>query len=193
MPGDAYRRVHEIAVDQHGYFTTEQAAEANVGRHSLAKMCERGTIQRLAQGVYLDTLAPASTLGPYMAATLWPRGTRGVLSHQTALALLDLSDVSPDRIHLTIPPQVRVRRTVPRQYVLHHASLEPREITYVEGIPVTTAYRAIRDCHAAHLGAALLRQAIEDGRRTGRLSAREAEILEQEILMTGDTGENASG
>lgn len=182
MPGDAYRRIHEIALDQQGYFTTEQAAKVNVGRASLAKMCERGTIERIAQGVYFDTLAPASPLGAYAAAALWPRGARGVLSHQTALALLDLSDVSPDKIHLTIPPTVRVRRAIPRQYVVHHAGLEPAEITYVEGIPVTTAFRAIRDCHAAHLGAALLRQAIVDGRRTGRLTTREAETLEQEVL-----------
>ena len=189
MPGDAYLRVHEIALDQHGFFTSEQAGQASVGRTTLASMCGRGTIERIAQGVYFDTLVPASSLASYMAATLWPR-TGGVLSHQTALALLELSDVSPDKIHLTIPPQVRVRRTVPKQYVLHHAALEPREITHVEGIPVTTAFRAIRDCHAVHLGTALLRQAIDDGQRTRRLSAREAETLQQEILMDGDPGEN---
>jgi hypothetical protein len=37
--------------------------------------------------------------------------------------------------------------------------------------------RTIRDVHAAHVGPALLRQAIADGRRTNRLRAEEADRL----------------
>jgi hypothetical protein len=42
--------------------------------------------------------------------------------------------------------------------------LDPKDVQIVEGIPVTTAVRAIRDVHTAHLGPALVR-AIEDGQR----------------------------
>jgi hypothetical protein len=41
-----------------------------------------------------------------------------------------------------------------------------------------------RDAHASHLGPALIRQAINDGRRTGQLTLDEAERLEQELLGT---------
>jgi predicted transcriptional regulator of viral defense system len=179
---NAFAVVHEIALDQHGYFTTEQAREAGVDPHAVLMMARRGTVERVAHGLYFNPLVPISPLGPYMAATLWPRGARGVISHQTALDLLGLSDASPDRIHVTLPKGMRVRRVVPRQYVLHHADVEAADTTLVEGIPVTTAIRTIRDCHAAHLGAALLRQAIEDGRSTGRLTAAEAAALKEEIL-----------
>jgi hypothetical protein len=49
---------------------------------------------------------------------------------------------------------------------------------------VTTPERTIRDCHAAHLGPALVRQAIHDGRRTGYLRAAQARSLESELLGT---------
>jgi hypothetical protein len=49
-------------------------------------------------------------------------------------------------------------------------------------VPVTTAVRAIRDAHAAHLGPALIRQAITDGRRTGHLTLDDADQLEHELL-----------
>lgn len=182
MIRDAFAAVHEIALDHHGYFTTEQARAAGVDPHAVLMMQRRGTVERVAHGLYRNPLVAASSLGPYMAASLWPRGVRGVLSHQTALELLGLSDVNPARIHISLPVRMRVRRQVPRHYVLHHARIEPRDTTLVEGIPVTTALRTIQDCHEAHLGPALLRQAIEDGRRTGRLSTDEAALLDNEVL-----------
>jgi predicted transcriptional regulator of viral defense system len=187
MLRNAFATVHELALDQFGYFTTEQARKAGVQPHAVLMMYRRGTVERAAHGLYRDPLVPASPLAPYMAATLWPRGTRGVLSHRTALELLGLSDADPEKIDVTVPKTFRARRSVPRQYILHRAELLPSEVTAVEGIPVTTAARAIRDCHAAHIGHALLRQAIQDGLQNGRLTRRDAGALEKEIFgMTAD-------
>lgn len=182
MMRDAFAAIHEITLDQFGHFTTEQARDAGVNPHAILMMCRRGTIERVAQGLYRNRLVPITPLGPYMAASLWPHGVRGVLSHQTALELLGLSDTDPGKIHLTLPKAFRVRRMTPGQYILHHADLAPKNVTAVEGIPVTTAARTIRDCHAGLIGPALLRQAIEDGLQNGRLSRREAVVLDEEIF-----------
>ncbi|MGD2123678.1 MAG: hypothetical protein PVJ76_18145, partial [Gemmatimonadota bacterium] len=56
------------------------------------------------------------------------------------------------------------------------------DIGIVEGVPVTRAARAIRDCARAHLGPALLRQAIYDGFSLGWLAAGEATSLRHELL-----------
>jgi predicted transcriptional regulator of viral defense system len=185
MLRSSFFRVHEIAMDQHGYFTVAQAREAGVGRQAVVMMERRGTIERVSYGLYKDHLVPTSPWGPYMAAVLWPHGTRGVLSHQSALELLGLSDVNPAKIHITLPRGFRVRRQVPNQYELHHSDLGPQDTTVVEGIPVTTAARTIRDCHKTHLGPDLLRQAIEDGRRTGWLQSAEARLVAAEVLPEG--------
>lgn len=123
-----------------------------------------------------------------MEAALWPQvrrpGAHGVISHESALALYGLSDTSPSKIHLTLPARLRIRRTPPKHLVLHYADLEPGDLQTIEGVPVTTAARAIRDAHESHLGPARVRQAIEDGRRTGHLTHADADRLEQELLGT---------
>jgi predicted transcriptional regulator of viral defense system len=111
-----------------------------------------------------------------MEAVLWPQaGTRGVISHQSALAFL--SDVSPAKVHITVSPEHRVRRDTPAYLVLHSARLEDRDVQVLNDIPVTTPVRSILDCHTAHVGRALIRQAIEDGRASGKLLARDVAQL----------------
>lgn len=182
MAGAAFNRVYEIAADQHGYFTTAQAEEADVLRNTVVKMAQRGVVERVSWGVYRLVQFPLSPRDALVEACLWPLSAPAVLSHESALALYELSDVNPARIHITVPASFRVQRAVPRTLVVHRASLAAHEVRVHEGVPVTTPERAIRDCHAAHLGPALVRQAIRDGRRTGLLRARQAAALERELL-----------
>jgi hypothetical protein len=62
------------------------------------------------------------------------------------------------------------------------SDLDPGDVTSHEGIPIVTAARAIRDAHASHLGPALIRQAIDDGERLGKLSHAVAAELRAELL-----------
>lgn len=182
----AYDAVHELALEQHGVFTPAQAAAAGVRGTALTMMVNRGRLVRIAHGLLQDTGAPVSTWTQYAAAVWWPRGATGVLSHETALAILDLSDANPSKIHVTVPKAHRPRRRKPpREVVLHHADLSEDEIMSVEGLPVTTVGRTIRDCAETHLGPALLRQAIEEARAKGYLMEREAAILRHDVLGEG--------
>lgn len=182
MPGGDYRRVVELAADQHGYVTTSQAREHGVSDDALRKMAARGTLERVSRGVYRVRTFPPSPYGEYMEATLWPAGVRGVISHQSALTLYGLSDVSPSAIHITVPEDFRIRRQVPAHLVVHHAELEDHEVTLFEGIPTTTTRRTIEDCHRAHLGPALLRQAVEEAEREGYLGRGAAAELSKKVL-----------
>lgn len=154
----------------------------------LVQLQGRGDIERLTRGVYRLTRYPISPFGQYIEAALWPQVRRpdahGVISHESALTMYGLSDASPAKVHLTLPTAFRIRRAVPKRLTLHYADLRPSDVQRVEGVAVTTAARAIRDAHASHLGPALIRQAINDGRRTGHLTLDEAEQLEHELLRT---------
>ncbi len=182
--------LYELAEEQAGYFTAAQARGAGLHQVRLAQLHRRGDIERVTRGVYRLTRYPVSPLGQYMEAALWPQvrrpDARGVISHESALAIYGLSGASPAMVHLTLPTEFRIRRAVPKRLVLHHADVKPSDVQLVEGVPVTTAARAIRDAHANRLGAALIRQAIDDGRRTGHLTLDEADQLEQELLATND-------
>lgn len=145
-------------------------------------MARRGTLEHVSNGLYRVSAISPAPLAEFMEASLWPRGVQGIISHDSALLLYDMSDVNPARIHITVPRRHRILRSVPPVYVVHHADLAPNDVDHVNGIPVTSPARTIRDCHAAHLGPALVRQAIEDGRRQGLLGVREAEQLTSELL-----------
>lgn len=182
MPGSVYDAVFELGADNYGFVTQDDAHMLGIPAQRLVVMHHRGLLERRRQGLYRVVALPVTPLDSYMEATLWPIGVRGVLSHETALELHGLSDVDPAKIHITIPREHRTRRAVPPQYVVHHADLDAGEITSHEGVPIVTASRAIRDAAAAHLGPALIRQAIDDGERLGKLTGALAAELRAELL-----------
>jgi predicted transcriptional regulator of viral defense system len=180
MPGSAYQALSEVAAEQHGYVTHDDARALGIPSMTLVRMADRGTLERVSRGVYRFPMFASGPLAQYMEATLWPQGVRGVLSHETALDLHDLSDVNPRRIHITVPLRHRIQRKIPRLYVVHRADLPSGEVTRHEGIPIVTPERAVRDAHQAGVGAAIIRRAIEDGRRRGIFSEAAASQLRAE-------------
>ena len=173
--------LRRIAADQYGYFTTKQAKEAlGASDQALNSLLRSGTLERVSHGVYRIAEYSESKMGLYLAASLWP-ASGGVLSYDTALELLELSDVNPSKIHITVPRNFRTRRKIPSSYILHHQDISQGETTQVEGVPVTRAARAIQDCLADHLGSDLLLQAVRDGYRSGHLTRKEAEELQKQI------------
>lgn len=183
MPTHAvYHTIHALALEQHGVFTAQQARKAGVTKQAVFEMVKRGRLAKVAHGLYRDPIVPVTRLTPYVAAVLWPQGVTGVLSHETALDLMELSDANPGQIHLTVPKKHRPRRRQPPPgVVLHFADLEPEDVGSVDGLPVTTAARTIRDCAAANIGPALLRQALADGQKKGWLDARDAKTLTRDL------------
>lgn len=180
------QRLYEIAEGQLGYFTAAQAKAAGVLQVRLVQLHKSGDVDRVSRGVYRLARYPVSPLGQYMEASLWPQvrrpNARAVISHASALALYGLSGVNPAKVHVTLPADARVRRTVPRHLAIHYADLAPGDVQDVEGVPVTTPERTIRDVRADHIGPTLLRQAIDDGRRTGHLTFDQADRLGRELL-----------
>ncbi len=192
MPGSAYEKVMDMATDQFGYITTAQAVQRGVSDNALRMMATRGTLERVSWGVYRLPTFPSSPFAEFMEASLWPAGIRGVIAHQSALALRGLSDVSPSGIHITVPKDFRIRRDIPAHLVVHHAELTKEEVTLIEGIPTTTMRQTIEDCHRAHLGPALLRQALDDAAREGYLSPGEAAQFRRELLPGPANGASQS-
>lgn len=176
VPGANYNALMEIAVDQYGYVTTENAAAVGVVADRLRTMAKRGLLERMAYGLYRVPAVASTGLDNYMEAALWPLGG-GLLSHDTALDLLELCDANPPKIHVTLRKDLRITRAIPAAYRLHYRDLDERDITRHNGIPIVTPARAIRDGIERHLGAHLIRQAITTARARGEITkAEEAEL-----------------
>jgi predicted transcriptional regulator of viral defense system len=102
-----------------------------------------------------------------------------VASHQTALAVHELSDLLPNKTHLTVPRSFR--KSPQKGVILHRGEVPPTDIEEREGYVVTTPLRTLLDAAAdssiasEHLKRAV-RQALDRGvvRRKALLVALKA-------------------
>ena len=128
-----------------------------------------------------------------MAAWLAVGQTIAVVSHQSALALHDLSDVIPDTIHLTV---LRSRRTHPDlPGTRSHTSSRPfgpLDVVTREGMRVTSPIRTVLDVD--DLGLSLehvevaARQVIDRGQGTREMFARQARARGGRFLSDLESG-----
>jgi predicted transcriptional regulator of viral defense system len=177
MPGQLYALLHDRAVDQFGYVTTQDARDLGVDPQRLQKMKDRGVLEGTSRGVFRFPDVPATALDQYAAATLWPLTVQGVLSHATALDLHDLCDINPSRIDVTLPRGFRTSRTPPNVIRLHREDLPETDVTWHEGLPIVGVHRAIVGSIGQYVGWNLIEQAVETARRRGRLTSQQADEL----------------
>jgi len=183
MPGRIYNSLFDLATDQYGYVTAEDAVRMGFGKGRLPEMAARGVVERVDRGLYRFSAVPRTALDQYMEAVLWPHRAPGVISHASALDLHDLCDVNPAHIDITLPAAYRVTRVPPGVYRLHHRDLQPADIAWHEGIPVVTPRRAILDGVEAHLRRGLIQQAIETAGKRGLITRGEARQIERGMDM----------
>ena len=171
--GPDYDGLYEIAESQAGYFTASQAREVGFSWERLSRNAQTGLFQRVARGIYRLSRFPGSAFEDLFVA--WLRtGRSAVISHESALAVYELTDLLPGDIHVIVPRTASRRRKGIRQ---HTNQLSPDEITYREGLPITTVARTIADVAASGLADELIRQAIQETLQRG-LASRD-ELLNQ--------------
>jgi predicted transcriptional regulator of viral defense system len=175
--GPSWDRLFEIAVTQEGLFATEQAALAGYSPQLLAHHLRAGRIVRVRRGVYRIVHFPAGEHEDLVALWLW--STRAaVFSHHTALALHDLSDILPSRVHITVPRSWEQRRVRPPPGVkLHYADLTDEERVWMGSVPITSTERTIADCVSVDLGPDLIDQAVRQALARGLISPADAARL----------------
>ncbi|HXP90875.1 MAG TPA: type IV toxin-antitoxin system AbiEi family antitoxin domain-containing protein, partial [Fibrobacteria bacterium] len=172
-------RLYEVAAVQEGLFTARQAIEAGYSLPLLVHHRRAGNIARLRRGIYRLVQFPASEHEELVAIWLWSE-QQGVVSHQNALLLHELSDVLPSQIHLTLPAAWRPRRLrVPEGVVVYHADVSPDERTWFGAVPITTPRRTLMDCARDGIDPKLLRQAVKQALARGHLSKRQLEELDR--------------
>jgi predicted transcriptional regulator of viral defense system len=173
----------DVAVGQYGYATTHDARNLGIATVELAKLAARGALERVSQGVYRFPEWPVSANDHLMEAVLWTRDARAALSHDTALNMYELSDINPDKLHVTIPKREKKlrRHDMPAALVVHYQDLTPEQIGWWEQIPTVTVATAIEQCINTHVRPDLVLQAIDAARNQGRIDEATAERQRQEL------------
>ena len=178
-------RIFEIAAAQDGLFTTRQAATAGYSPQLIAHHLSAGRIVRVRRGVYRLVHFPAGDHEDLTAVWLWSE-QEGVFSHQTALALHDLSDVLPAQVHLTLPDAWCTRRLrVPDGVTLHYRDVAECDRRWFGPVPATAPLRTLVDCAAGHLPPEQLRGAAIDALARGLVVRRELAGVEAALAPFG--------
>lgn len=161
---DALLAIARYAKGQWGMVTSAQATAAGVNYMQLKRMTEAGLLERTGPGVYLmiGGQAAAARNRAHKVAWLrldpavpgWERPVTGpnsaVVSHGSAAVLLQLGDLVVRDVEFIV---TRRRTSRDPAVKLHKRALAPYEVTWADGLPVTTATRTLTDLLAAGIPA----------------------------------------
>ncbi len=180
-PRETERALIEIARDQGGYFTAAQAISIGYTYRQQNYHKTRGNWDCIDHGVYRLRNFPESEHEDLIRWSFWSRNRQGefqaAVSHDTALALHELGDVMPGKVHLTVPPGFR--KKAPGGCVLHTARLGSHEIEHRNGFNVITPLRTLLDAADSPLSQDLLDGAVRDALRRGMV--RSKQLLSAEL------------
>jgi predicted transcriptional regulator of viral defense system len=167
-PAALRRALNAIAVAQLGFFTARQALQVGYSYPAQKYHVDRGSWQRVGRGLFRLPDWPNSDIDQFVRLRLWSED-RAVVSHDSALALHDLGDANPARIHLTVPRGFRAQDP---SVVLHNAELDPADIEDRTQFNVTTVDRTLLDVAAGDISQELLNGAVADAVAQGATTPR---------------------
>jgi len=160
--------VREIALDNYGFVTTREAAEAGVPAIELPKLAARGGLENVAYGLYRVTDVPGTAFDQFAEALLRV-GEGAYLYGESVLALFRLADVNPRTIKVAV--NRRARPNLPPYIELVQVKEDERTTSY-EGLtaqPVVEAILASR----GRIETGRLREAALQARAEGLLTMAE--------------------
>jgi predicted transcriptional regulator of viral defense system len=184
-----WNRLYELASGQAGYFTSKEAGEAGFSLPLLQHHLDAGRVERSQRGVFRLVNFPPTDEEGLVPTWLWSR-REGTFSHETALALHQLSDALPAKLHVTVPTAWKKRRVqIPRNVVLHLADLGDDEREWKGPIQVTKPLRTVADCSLDAVAKDLVEQAVRQGVRR-RLFTRQSlkQALRQRVDARRQSG-----
>ena len=149
----SYKRLFQTASRQQGFFTAKQAIAAGYGNNVHPFHVKAGNWIREMRGIYRLSNYPQSERPDLVLWSLWSCGHRdepqGVFSHQTALSIYELSDLNPSKIHMTVPPNFRRFKAIPKALILHKGLVQESDVESMQGFRVTRPLRSMLDLIAA--------------------------------------------
>lgn len=175
----------EIASTQEGMFTTQQAAQVGYSPQLLVHHLTAGRLVRVRRSIYRLVHFPPGDHEDLVQLWLWSE-QEGIFSHQTALALHNLSDEMPATVHMTLPQAWKKRRLrTPPRTQLHHQDLAPDALSWFGAIPATSALQTLVDCANASLSPESLRMATQEALRRGLVERTRLKPVEVALLPYG--------
>lgn len=166
-----YEALYRLSSGQAGYFTARQASEAGYGWSLLSHHVGSGLFRRVCRGIYRLRDYPSSQHEDLVATQL-RLGPDAVISHGSALDVLELSDAIPDTVHVTLPRERRGIASIPGVRIHTVARpMNPADLVRRGPILLTSPARSIGDAATAGLEPAQVTEAVRQALARGLVTA----------------------
>lgn len=142
-------KLFAIASTQGGYFTAWQAKKAGFIETNHPYHVQKGNWIREWRGIYRLARYPLQDDSQYALWSIWAMNRKGeyqgIYSHETALSMYELSDVMPEKLHITVPRSFRRHSTIPSILHLHFGTNNTGDYEKRQGYLVTKPFKTIID------------------------------------------------
>ena len=197
---DALRMLAEVTAYQWGMVTSAQASMHGITRLDLSRLAADGQLERVAHGVYKDAGAPGgphddlkaawlSTDAKTMGEARIKGGANGVVvAGESAADLHGIGDFRALRHEFVSPARRQSQRSAIRY---RQRTLDHRDVTLVDGLPVMTMERTVADLVEEVGDLSLVADALRDASRKrdldlDRLRSLLAPLAQRNGLKKGD-------
>lgn len=172
MEGDRQRRrqaLYRLAAGQAGFFTAAQAIDLGYSYQAQKHHVDHGNWARVDRGIFRIPEWPSSLNDSFVRWVLWSK-QRAVVSHDSAAAAHGLGVLNPAKVHLTVPPGVRMSDPV---VVLHRRLLPDADVMLLDGVVVTTVLRTVLDVIDSQFDEELVASVVDNALDKGAISERQ--------------------
>ncbi|WP_188551995.1 type IV toxin-antitoxin system AbiEi family antitoxin domain-containing protein [Sediminivirga luteola] len=161
--------------EQHwGMFTTAQAASVGVERMQLSRLASAGAIERMAKGIYRMAGAPSDSRDDLRVAWLALGGldrtadgvSAAVAMEETAAELHEIGDLYTGGFRFAVPER---RRTRLPETLTKVRKLTREQVTFIDGMPVTSVEQTIADLVAKNTDLSLVGDVVADAVHAGKV------------------------
>lgn len=171
-----YEKIYEIAADQYGLITCEEAKEIGIPNIELVKLAHRGKLEHISHGLYRISKYIPTQFDVY-AEAVKTVGSDAHLYGESVLAFHGLIPTNPTT--LLVSTSQRVRKTLPKHIrLIKMNTIEPT--VYYEGIPSQSVANAIRACIGSIMTERLI-DAVNAAKRIGLITASEEISIKKEV------------
>ncbi|MCZ7589939.1 MAG: type IV toxin-antitoxin system AbiEi family antitoxin domain-containing protein [Gaiella sp.] len=139
------RGLEAESYQQSGYFTARQARGYGVSSQLLNHHVRQGRFERVRRGLYRVWGFPRSQFDDIREKWMAVGMDKAIVSHESALLLLDLSNNVPDEVHLLVARRHRGLRRPPGVVIHTRSDEEGVASVWGDAMPVTAPPRTLVD------------------------------------------------
>jgi|SRR4051794_22997347 hypothetical protein len=168
-----HSQISDLARSQRGPISRDQLLALDIGPRRIESWLRSGRLHRYFRGVYLLGHQAIADKGRLIAAVL-AYGDDAVLSHRSAADWWGFVRTSRKEVDVTVPGRSKAGQDGIDLHLVR--SLDPRDVTEHEGVPITTIARTLLDL-AEVVRPRQLKRAVEESDRLRLFDAKAVQEL----------------